>query len=30
MNDWLSTLLPSFSGFAWPLWLLALPLPALA
>ena len=30
MNDWLSTLLPSFSGFAWPWWLLALPLPWLA
>ena len=30
MSAWLSTLLPSFAGFAWPWWLLALPLPWIA
>jgi len=27
MIAWLSALLPSYAGFAWPWWLLALPLP---
>ena len=30
MNAWLSALSPSFAGFAWPWWLLALPLPWIA
>ena len=30
MSAWLSTMLPSFAGFAWPWWLLALPLPWIA
>ena len=30
MSAWLSALLPSFAGFAWPWWLLALPLPWIA
>ena len=30
MSAWLSAWLPSFAGFAWPWWLLALPLPWIA
>ena len=30
MSAWISALLPSFAGFAWPWWLLALPLPWIA
>jgi Ca-activated chloride channel family protein len=30
VSAWLTALLPSFAGFAWPWWLLALPLPWIA